>query len=257
MNLGLGQMSNGAPAAEAREGIVVDEQSPDSVGVNVDTAVNGDDVDEAGFHYRIILVEDEEFTRGLLTQTLRAVGVEVCACATVAEALGTFAGFDPHVVMTDLDLGPGPSGVHLLRAVEQQAPWVGRIVLSVHASPQLGARDWGQLPSDVVYLVKPTVSSADDLLAAIEAAVEHTVIREAGEGSDDRAVISAAHGEVLRLVAEGLSNAGIAEIRGTTVNAAEGMVQRMFLAMGIRSDRRHNARVLAVRMWQQGRVIVR
>ena len=46
-------------------------------------------------------------------------------------------------------------------------------------------------------------------------------------------------------------------MRGTSVNAAEAMVQRVFLAMGIRSDRRHNARVLAVRMWQQGRVIVR
>ena len=250
-------MSNGAPAAEAREGIVVDKQSPDSVDVHVDAAVDGDDVDEAGFRYRVILVEDEEFTRGLLTQTLRAAGVEVCACATAAEALGTFAGFDPHVVMTDLDLGPGPSGVHLLRGVEQQAPWVGRIVLSVHASPQLGARDWGPLSGDVVYLVKPTVSSVDDLLAAIEAAVEHKVVREAGEGPDDRTVISAAHGEVLRLVAEGPSNAGIAEVRGTSVNAAEAMVQRMFLAMGIRSDRRHNARVLAVRMWQQGRVIVR
>jgi DNA-binding NarL/FixJ family response regulator len=70
-------------------------------------------------------------------------------------------------------------------------------------------------------------------------------------------IISAAHGEVLRLVAQGLSNAGIAEVRGTSVNAAEAMVQRMFIALGIHSDRRHNTRVLAARMWQQGRVIVR
>lgn len=211
---------------------------------------------DAGFRYRVLVVEDEEFTRGLLAQTLGGAGVEVRACASVAEALQALPGFDPHVVMTDLDLGPGPSGVHLLRRVEQQAPWVGRIILSVHASPQLGARDGGDLPDDVVYLVKPAVSSAVDFLAAIEAAVEHKVVREKVDG-DDRVIISAAHGEVLRLIAEGLSNAGIAEVRGTSVNAAEGMVQRLFLALGIRSDRRHNARVLAVRMWQQGRVIVR
>lgn len=213
--------------------------------------------EEVAFSYRVLLVEDEQFTRGLLTQTMTSAGIDVLACTTVTEAMGALAGFDPHVVMTDLDLGPGPSGVHLLRGVAQHAPWVGRIMLSVHASPHLGARDGGQLPNDVVYVVKSMVSSAEDLLAAIEAAVAHKVIREQGHGSDDRVVISAAHGEVLRLVALGLSNAGIAEARGTSVNAAEAMVQRTFLALGIRSDRRHNARVLAVRMWQQGRVIVR
>ncbi len=228
------------------------EADPSDVGNRED-----DTGEEAGFRYRVLLVEDEQFTRGLLTQTLAGVGIDVLACATVTEALAALPVFDPHVVMTDLDLGPGPSGVHLLRGVEQQAPWVGRIMLSVHASPHLGAGDGGHLPNDVVYLVKSMVSSADDLLAAIEASVAHQVIREPAEGSDDLVVISAAHGEVLRLVAQGLSNAGIAEVRGTSVNAAEAMVQRTFLALGIRSDRQHNARVLAVRMWQQGRVIVR
>jgi DNA-binding NarL/FixJ family response regulator len=221
------------------------------------TGYDPDRGDKAGFCYRVLLVEDEPFTRGLLSQTLASAGIEVHACSTVTEALGELADFEPHVVMTDLDLGPGPSGVHLLREVEQRASWVGRIVLSVHASPQLGARDGGELPRDVVYVVKSMVSSADDLLAAIEASIAHSVVHAGGEGSDDRVIISAAHGEVLRLVAQGLSNAGIAEVRGTSVNAAEAMVQRMFIALGIHSDRRHNTRVLAARMWQQGRVIVR
>ena len=215
-----------------------------------------DTFDELGFRYRVILVDDGEFTRGLLAQILTGGGAEVLACASAAEALGALEGFNPHVVMTDLDLGPGPSGVHLLKGVERHAPWVGRVMMSVHASPQLGASDGNELPDDVIYLVKSAVSSQQDLLDAIEAAVEHTIIRD-GASDGDRVVISAAHGEILRLVAAGLSNAGIAEARGTTVNAAEGMVQRMFLALGIRADRRHNARVLAVRMWQQGRVVVR
>lgn len=209
------------------------------------------------FHYRVLLVEDEEFTRALLTDTLTRSGVVARACATVSDAISSLVDFDPHAVMTDLDLGPGPSGAHFLRRIERDAPWVGRVVLSVHASPQLAARDGAELPDDVVYLVKSQISSPDDLLDALAAAIEHKVIRELPAGGEERVVISAAHGEVLRLVAEGLSNAGIAEVRGTSLTAAEGMVQRVFLAMGIRSDRKHNARVLAVRMWQQGRVIVR
>lgn len=211
---------------------------------------------EEGFHYRVLLVEDEEFTRGLLTQTLTRAGVHVRSCSSVAEALSHLADFDPHVVMTDLDLGSGPSGVHLIRRVARDMPWVGRVVLSVHASPELAARDGRSMPDGVVYLVKSEIAKAEDLLEAFGAAIEQQVVHESPT-SGDRVVISATHGEILRLVAEGLSNAGIAEARGTTVNAAEGMVQRMFLALGIRSSRQYNARVLAVRMWQQGRVIVR
>lgn len=216
-----------------------------------DTGLVGD------FCYRVLMVEDEEFTRILLTETLAKAGVITRACATVSDAMSALADFDPHVVISDLDLGPGPSGAHFLRRIAQDTPWVGRVVLSVHASPQLAARDGAELPDDVIYLVKSEISSPDDLLEAIEAAIEHKVIRELPEGGKERVVISAAHGEVLLLVAEGLSNVGIAEMRGTSLTAAEGMVQRLFLAMGIRSNRRHNARVLAVRMWQQGHVIVR
>lgn len=212
---------------------------------------------DADFHYRVLMVEDEEFTRALLTDTLARAGVLVLACATVSEALPALEDFDPHVVMTDLDLGPGPSGAHFLRHVARDRPWVGRVILSMHASPELGARDGAELPDDVIYLVKSKVASADELLGALEAAIENKVIRELPAGGETRVVISEAHGQVLRLVAEGLSNAGIAEARGTSLTAAEGMVQRLFLAMGISSDRRHNARVLAVRMWQQGRVVVK
>ena len=214
-------------------------------------------LDGGRVHYRAILVEDEDFTRSLLTQTLLRAGISVRACGTASEALACLEEFDPHVVITDMDLGPGPSGAHLLRAVGQAAPWVGCVILSVHASPQLGARDGGDLPDDVVYLVKSAVTSGTDLVSAIEASIEHRAEPQVVTDDEDRVVISQAHGEVLRLVAEGLSNAGIAEARGATVNAAEAMVQRMFRALGIQADRNHNARVLAVRMWQQGRVVVR
>lgn len=208
------------------------------------------------FRWKILLVEDEEFTRGLLTNSLEKSGVDVRSCPSVAEALSTLQDFEPHVVITDLDLGVGPSGVHLLERVAEERPWTGMVILSAHASPELAVRDGHRIPEGTVYLVKSAVRSADDLLGVVEAAVEKRVVREAGEESD-RVVLSQVHGEILRLIAEGLSNAGIAKERNTTLRAAEGMVQRTFLALGLRSDPDHNARVLAVRMWQQGKVVVR
>lgn len=204
----------------------------------------------------MLIVEDEEFTRGLLTTAYGSMGVDVRSCSTVAEAIAILQDFEPHVVITDLDLGVGPSGALLLKRVASEWPWIGLVILSAHASPELAARDGVSIPEGTVYRVKSEVSSPQDLLALIEAAVEKRVVREPG-GDTDRVVISQVHGEILRMIAEGLSNSGIAKERNTSLRAAEGMVQRTFLAMGLRTTPDHNTRVLAVRMWQMGKVVVR
>jgi DNA-binding NarL/FixJ family response regulator len=211
---------------------------------------------EEGFRWKVLLVEDEEFTRGLLTNSLEKSGVEVQSCPSVSLALTLLQEFEPHVVITDLDLGPGPSGVHLLERVAQQTPWVGMAILSAHASPELAVRDGYRIPEGTVYAVKSAIASAEDLVALVQAAVERRVVRESDE-IGDKIIVSQVHGEILRMIAEGLSNAAIARERNTSIRAAEGMVQRTFVALGIGSDADHNARVLAVRMWQQGKVIIR
>ena len=54
---------------------------------------------------------------------------------------------------------------------------------------------------------------------------------------------------VLALVAKGMSNTQIAEIRGTTVRAVEGMVSRVFEALEINPAADGNARVEAARLF--------
>jgi DNA-binding NarL/FixJ family response regulator len=211
---------------------------------------------EERYRWKVLLVEDEEFTRGLLTNALEKSSIEVQSCPSVSRALELLETYEPHVVITDLDLGPGPSGVHLLERVAEQTPWVGMAILSAHASPELAVRDGHRIPEGTVYVVKSEVKTADDLVGIVQGAVERRVVRE-NEAATDKVVLTAVHGEILRLIAEGLSNAAIAKARNTSLRAAEGMVQRTFLALGLKSDADHNARVLAVRMWQQGKVIVR
>lgn len=213
-------------------------------------------MEEEGFRWKVLLVEDEEFTRGLLTSSLEKSGIEVRSCPSVSLALSMLQEFEPHVVIADLDLGQGPSGVHLLERVAQQTPWVGMAILSAHASPELAVRDGYRIPEGTVYAVKSEIASADDLVTLVQAAVERRVVRES-DAVSDKVVLTPVHGEILRMIAEGLSNAAIAKERKTSLRAAEGMVQRTFVALGIGSDADRNARVLAVRMWQQGKVIIR
>ena len=63
--------------------------------------------------------------------------------------------------------------------------------------------------------------------------------------------------EILRMIADGLSNASIAEARGITLRAAEALIQRTFAALGVNGDPSVNPRVVAVRMWHQGKVAVK
>ena len=68
---------------------------------------------------RVLLVEDEDFTRNMVAEMLGASGISVLPVASVAEAIKTIDEFDPHVVLTDLDLGHGPDGADLLTKVHE------------------------------------------------------------------------------------------------------------------------------------------
>ena len=208
--------------------------------------------------YRVLLVEDEEFTRAMVAGALEAAGHDVRGASSVAEALVALNGFEPHVVIADLDLGSGPSGADLLHRVAEESPWVGLVVLTAHAAPSLALPAGTRLPDRVVYLIKSDVSSGRDLQGAMNAAIaDAEPALPVAEDAEGRPVISRVQGEVLRLIAEGYSNQGIAEIRGTSMRATESLVHRTFTALGLGNDKRMSPRVQAVRMWQQGRVSVR
>ena len=78
--------------------------------------------------------------------------------------------FDPHVVMVDLDLGPGPSGMQLLALVEADSPWVAKIVVTSHRSTRLVDGNAPAVP-DVTYIVKADITSADQIVAAVNASL--------------------------------------------------------------------------------------
>ena len=92
----------------------------------------------AGFKARVLVAEDEEFTLNLLREVLTSANFQVEAVTNVAGAIAKIGSFDPHAVITDLNFGiTGPSGADLLQYIEKEHPWVGKVVLTSHASPAL------------------------------------------------------------------------------------------------------------------------
>lgn len=212
-----------------------------------------------GFRTRVLVAEDEEFTLNLLREVLEGANFQVEAVKSVAEAIERVASFDPHAVVTDLNFGvAGPSGADLLQFIEKEHPWVGKVVLTSHASPALAIPNGVAIPEGVTYLVKSELGAISDLVGAVEDSISHSATHHARpEMENDRIVISSTQGEILLLLAEGYTNAAIARKRGTSLRATETLVQRTFASLGIKSDEDFNPRVLAVRMWQQGKVVVK
>jgi DNA-binding NarL/FixJ family response regulator len=106
--------------------------------------------------------------------------------------------------------------------------------------------------------VKSELHSIHNLISIIQ---ESIIMPGNFNGSDsageEKITITSGQAEILRMIADGLSNAAIAEARGITLRAAEALIQRTFAALGVNGDSSINPRVAAVRMWQQGKVAVK
>ena len=108
----------------------------------------------------------------------------------------------------------------------------------------------------------------EEMRGLIGCMVELTVLHDAIEQTLDSQpprrlpqpgvpTITRSQAEVLRLMADGLSNAAIAEQRGCSVRALERVNARLYAALGVKDDADANARVQAVGMYRDGRVDVR
>ena len=204
---------------------------------------------------RVMLVDDDEFSLAILGDSMK-LWSNVLGASSVAEAISKLEIFDPHVVITDLNFKGGPDGSHLLKHLAADYPWIGRVVLTSHSSPALALGKESMLPEDTLYLVKADVSGSAVLKDAVQKAIEgrSNMPSSGAKSSSGRILISRSQGEVLKLIADGKSNAAIAKQLGVSLRAAESMVQRTLAALDLKNDEDHNLRVLATRLWIEGKV---
>lgn len=207
---------------------------------------------------RVLLVEDEDFTRTMVGEMLGASGINVRPVASVVEAINALDEFDPNVVLTDLDLGNGPDGADLLTKVAEERPWTGMVVMTAHASPELAINDASRIPEQAGYIVKSEIHSIQNLISVIqESIIMPGNFNSSDSEYEEKITITTSQAEILRMIADGLSNTAIAEARGISLRAAEALIQRTFVALGVNGDSTINPRVVAVRKWQQGKVVVK
>ncbi len=204
------------------------------------------------FQRRVLIVEDDGFVRGLMTQVLTAADFDVRAASDVVEATTAFGAFDPDAVIVDIHLGPGPTGLELAQSLKVKSP--GLAVLAVSNYPtaaSAGISD--QMPDDAAFVCKSALSTPGALIEALEAALTNSAssLRALQQKDSPLGQLTATQIDILRLIALGWSNAEIAEQRGSTQRSVEQMVHKIFRALGVKDDPRKNARVEAVKLYAE------
>lgn len=220
----------------------------------------GESGDNGASTLRVLVVEDDSFSRTAVVDALSGEGFVTTSVSSVADALACLQEFDPHAVCTDLHLGGGPSGIALLSHVARERPWVGLVILTSHQSVESATGSSAQPPTGTIALVKSALGSLSEIgqavLDAITAAERPLPALEA-ERVEGTVIVSSAQAEILSLIAAGYTNAAIARERQSSVRSVEMMVARTFRALGIDKDPDMNPRVLATKIWQSGNVVVR
>jgi len=198
----------------------------------------------------VLVVEDEPFVRGLVAEKLRGNGFKVEVASTAAEARKIAANTDIDIVVMDIDLGPGPSGLDLGIALHKMHPELALVFLTHVPEPRIYGVDVKSVPKNAAYLLKERLSDPNVLNDAIETALRDRVgpeFRDDLKPSHPLMNVSKTQLDVLRMIAKGLSNQQIAEERGTTLRAVENLVNRAIAAAGIDAKSKTSARVIAVR----------
>ena len=197
----------------------------------------------------ILVVEDNDLLRGLISNAISERGFVVHSAADVTEAKRLLRDYDPDGVVLDVDLGPGPTGFDLAKIISSEAPGTGIVFLTQLPDSRFASTSVKDLPTGVAYIRKSALANLDILFEALDAVLRgkvRPVYRHDLQSDRPFARLTSKQIEVLRLMAQGKSNAQIAEIRGSSLNAAEDAIRRACVAIGISPEVRGNSRTAAV-----------
>lgn len=202
---------------------------------------------------RVAVVEDQPLFRSMLERTLgEQPGLRVVASVgSVAAARNVVTPGTADVVVLDIDL-PDGNGISLGVQLRRAQPSLGILLLSAHDAMDLLL----DLPADVAvgwgYLSKTSATTVEALVGALRAAARGETVLDPAllakmkpRRGSAVAALTDRQFEVLQLLAQGLSNAGIGERLGITEKSVQNHVNAIYGTLGIDSDPERNPRVSA------------
>ncbi|MBU8813145.1 response regulator [Mycolicibacterium goodii] len=206
---------------------------------------------------RVVVAEDETILREGLCSLLAQEGFNVVAQVDTAEALlDVVREKRPDLALVDIRMPPRHSteGIDAAKVIQQEFPSTAILVLSAYIDAH-HAKELLRNGHPVGYLLKSRVSSKGVLLDAIrrvgdgESVLDSTFVQELAAGArhnDPLETLTPREREVLMLMAEGLSNAGIARRLVLAETTVEKHIGSILAKLNLLDGADHHRRVCAV-----------
>jgi serine/threonine-protein kinase PknK len=206
---------------------------------------------------RVLLAEDDVLLREGLASLLARSGYDVVGqVADGARLLALARETGPDLVVADIRMPPTHTteGLEAARAIREEMPDTAILVLSAYAEVE-HAMELLASGQRIGYLLKSRISDVDEFLDTLRrvanggSVVDPALVRElvtARRRDDPLEALSAREREVLALMAEGRSNAGIGRRLWVTDGTVEKHVRSILTKLNLSEADDDHRRVLAV-----------
>jgi DNA-binding NarL/FixJ family response regulator len=207
---------------------------------------------------RVIVGEDQPFVREGILRVLQEGGFDVVGTAGDARDLVHLAEvYRPDVVVADIQMPPenGDDGLRAALAIRAAQPGTGVLVLSQFLEDAYAFALVAEGAQGVGYLLKEKVGDLRTFTDAVRRVADggsvldpEVIARLVGRARKTTPLdgLTPREREVMALIAEGRSNAGIANELQITVAAVERHVTSIFDKLGLHQTPEAHRRVLAV-----------
>jgi DNA-binding NarL/FixJ family response regulator len=206
---------------------------------------------------RVVLADDEVLLREGLAGLLERSGFEVVGqCGTASELIELVRDHQPDLAIIDIRMPPSQrsEGLDAACVIREELPETAILVLSAHVQVEQ-ATDLLASGERSGYLLKSRVTDVDEFIETLQrivkggSVVDPALVQElvaARRVEDPLDVLSPREREVLSLMAEGRSNAGIAHQLWITEGTVEKHVHSILTKLRLPATEDDQRRVLAV-----------
>jgi DNA-binding NarL/FixJ family response regulator len=190
-----------------------------------------------------------------MSKSLDAAGFSIISVADTAPiAMKTLRETNPDCSLIDIELGTGPNGIDIARAFRKLKPSIGIVFLTSIVDPRLIDLKGLELPEGSIYLSKSFVSDTSEISESL-----HESMRLAKDKSSPciirypKSQLQLTNGqfELIRLIADGLSNKEIARKKFVTLKSTENSIARLAKKLDLKDTNTNSQRVLIAKRYFQ------
>lgn len=204
---------------------------------------------------KLLIVENDSFAGNFMSKSLDAAGFSIISVADSAPvAMKTFRETNPDCALIDIELGTGPNGIDIARAFRKLKPGVGIVFLTSIVDPRLIDLKGLELPDGSIYLSKSFVADTSEISESL-----HESMRLAKDKSvpcvirypKSQLQLTTGQFELIRLIADGLSNKEIARKKFVTLKSTENSIARLAKKLDLKDTNTNSQRVLIAKRYFQ------